>query len=122
MTIEIMLSVKSSRPDGRVASLPLKVRQCVSDSKSRWKGLGKVKGIYITQHSVYAPSFAVVPGSVSINEVDKFARDVLSISDGTHSGEITGKITKFLELYYEQKQSLGTSKLVGCSQNTSIRS
>ncbi|CAG8972702.1 hypothetical protein HYALB_00010934 [Hymenoscyphus albidus] len=110
-TIQINLSVKSSPEMGnRTAVLPLRVRQCTSDLRCRWKGLGKVKGIYVTQHSVYAPSFAVVPDSISIDDVANFARDVLSISDGTHSGQITGRITSFLDAYCRQKRS-SNSKL-----------
>lgn len=106
-SVQVILSVICSNEDGeRVAELPLEVRGCSASPKGLWKSLGKAKGIYLTCDSVYDHRYVIVPSSLpSLDEVDQFGRKILSLSSGSHSGEITRRLDDFLLLYCGQGPS-----------------
>ena len=100
-TSQVLISVICSTDnDGRIAELPLEVRGCSTSPQDLWKSLGKVKGIYLTCDSVYDRRYVAVPSSLpSVDGVDKFGRKILSLSNGSHSGEVTRRLDAFL-LHY----------------------
>jgi len=102
---QVLLSVLCSAGNSyRVAELPLEVRSCSTSPKGLWKSLGKVKGIYLTCDSMYDQRYVAVPSSLpSIDEIDKFGRKILSLSDESHSGEITQRLDAFLIFYCHQE-------------------
>ncbi|KAF4636466.1 hypothetical protein G7Y89_g1611 [Cudoniella acicularis] len=88
------------------AALPLNVMRCNASPVCRWKGLGKINGIFLTCDSVYDERYVVDPSTLpSVDEIDRFGRNILSISRGSHSGEITRLLDDFLLSYC----SLGSS-------------
>lgn len=90
----------STDSDDCIAELPIEVRSCSTSPQDRWKSLGKVNGIYLTCDFAYDRRYVAVPSSLpSVDEVDKFGRKILSLSNGSHCGEITRRLDAFL-LYY----------------------
>ncbi|KAG9233710.1 hypothetical protein BJ875DRAFT_378057 [Amylocarpus encephaloides] len=112
----VELSVKSSIGSSDTAVLPLRVRQCDLGRTCRWKGLSKVKGIYITSKSIYAPRYAVIPGCVSFANVEKFSCQVLSLSL-SHSGGITRFLDDFMSTYSHYSRSTELREFVRSSRS-----
>ena len=80
-----------------VAKLELQVMRCQSSANCRWKCLQENHGIFITSHFVEDKRYVIVPSSVpSIDRLDLFGREILSISGESHSGNITPLLDHFL--------------------------
>lgn len=95
--------------------LRLQVMTCASSPSCRWKRLTKVKGIYITSDSIEDQRYVIVPRSLpSINDYDKFGRQILASSNGSHSGSLTQRLDEFLLGFCKHSRD---SRLVSLSQS-----
>ena len=77
--------------------LRLQVMTCASSPSCRWKRLTKVNGIYVTCDTIEDQRYVIVPTSLpSIDDYDKFGRQILASSNGSHSGRLTQRLDEFL--------------------------
>ena len=60
----------------------------------------KINGIYVTKDVIQAQRFVIVPKSLpSMDEYDQFGRQILAMSNGSHSGRLTQHLDEFLLAY-----------------------
>ena len=85
--------------------LNLEVKTCASSPSCRWKRLTKINGIYVTKDVIQAQRFVIVPASLpSTDRYDQFGRQILAMSNGSHSGGLTQRLDEFLLAYCKHSQ------------------
>lgn len=95
----IHLTVANHRAGYRF-QLNLEVKTCAASPSCRWKRLTKINGIYVTKDVIQAQRFVIVPKSLpSTDEYDQFGRQILAMSNGSHSGSLTQHLDEFLLAY-----------------------
>ncbi|KAE9374660.1 hypothetical protein N431DRAFT_372459 [Stipitochalara longipes BDJ] len=95
--LSLQVEIESYRS---TAELNVRVMRCTNSPKGRWKSLKKARGIYITSNSLKEKRYVIMPSSLpGTDDLDTFGRDILLMSAGSLSGNMTRLLDGFLSCY-----------------------